>query len=257
MGTNLTPKQILGDRYVHKTSFLGFELYSFDDSDLVSLDQSHPAHKVYIKGFYISKYEVTVDLFKKYLEETKLEALGKKENITWGKHQGNYPVNHISYNDALEFCRWLSDKTGIGYRLPTEAEWEKAAQGGKKNIFPWGNSLDKMPKGLRCGPVGSYPPNPYGIYDMEANVAEFCSTDYAPYPNSDYTLKSWERGNKKVAKGGFPYVDSMTEVLYMCAYRQAVSPEERYWYCGFRLAADSLKADSINKETGKQPPHSS
>ncbi|NIM12580.1 MAG: SUMF1/EgtB/PvdO family nonheme iron enzyme, partial [Candidatus Aminicenantes bacterium] len=183
----------------------------------------YPEHKVYLDGYWMGKTEVTVGQFRKFVEEnryiTEAEMDGlaytwtsdkwePKEGITW-KNPGfiqddNYPVVCISWNDAVEYCKWISEKKEINFKLPTEAQWEKAARGSTGIEYPWGDhepyykgewyanyaAHDSWEKRGEDGfgftaPVGSYPQGApsYGLLDMVGNVWEWCYDRYGIYSN--------------------------------------------------------------------------
>jgi formylglycine-generating enzyme required for sulfatase activity len=133
-----------------------------------------PPHRVWLDTFYIDKYEVTNHKYAEFLKAT-----GHPRPAFWENDRYNspdQPVVGVSWDDAVAYCKWA------GKRLPTEAEWEKAARGGADGRkFPWG---DEEPKGKaafgqdmntgRPAPVGKYQPNGYGLYDMAGNVWEWC-----------------------------------------------------------------------------------
>ena len=158
-----------------------------------------PAHKVYVNAFYMDIHEVTVGEYKQFVKET-----GHRPLPPWVSKYSptdKHPAVCVSWHDAMAYAKWA------GKRLPTEAEWERAARGGlKSKLYPWG---DTAPDGTQCNfadknsiknyadqnaddgyewnaPVASYPPNPYGLYDMAGNVWEWCLDAYAPnfYANS-------------------------------------------------------------------------
>ena len=153
-----------------------------------------PVHPVYLDAFYIGETEVTVGQWRKFTKATSY-GWNKWSELAEYSPGDNYPVVFINWGDAEAFCRWLSTKEGRTYRLPTEAEWEKAARGGLEGKrYPWG---DQLPDGSQCNfadrntdfpwsdkkvddgykftaPVKSYPPNGYGIYDVAGNVWEWC-----------------------------------------------------------------------------------
>ena len=146
-----------------------------------------PWHTVYVDAFYIDKYEVTNAEFKKFLDANPEWQKGSKfqDDETylgfWNRNnypegQGNHPVN-VNWYAAMAYAKWA------GKRLPTEAEWEKAARGGLKNKdYPWGDSINTSMANYEVNsstvPVGSYAPNKYGLYDMAGNVAEWCLDEY-------------------------------------------------------------------------------
>jgi ribose transport system permease protein len=176
-------------------------------SDTGAEDEA-PAHEVDLPAFEMDKFEVTNADFARFVEATGYQTDAEKEGRTknWrGAAQGkdNHPVVFVSWNDAVAYCRWL------GKRLPTEAEWEKAARGTDGRTYPWGNEWDPSKantkeSGLRgTAAVGSFGAgaSPYGVEDMAGNVWEWTADWYEPYPGSTY--KSDYFGQKfKVLRGG-------------------------------------------------------
>jgi len=150
-----------------------------------------PAHKVYVDGFWIDKYPVTNIQYKRFIEET-----GHRIPRYWDDEKCNaplQPVVGVSWDDANAYCEWLTKKTGQKYRLPTEAEFEKAARGIDGRIYPWGNQppnskLVNCELQERIPEVGTYKNNvsPYGCYDMVGSVWHWCQDWY----DSDYYRKS-------------------------------------------------------------------
>jgi formylglycine-generating enzyme required for sulfatase activity len=133
-----------------------------------------PVHTVKISGFWMAEHEVTNQQWEQFRKRKRpVEARGDQQ-----------PATRLSWDDAAEFCSWLSKKEKKRYRLPTEAEWEYAARGGLKDAdWPWGNerASGRATFGKReTTPVGSYPPNGFGLYDMAGNVEEYCSDWYDP-----------------------------------------------------------------------------
>jgi formylglycine-generating enzyme required for sulfatase activity len=168
-----------------------------------------PVHIVYLDAFWMDKFEATNA---KYSECMKSGACGwpKLVNTVDGQNNlsdsklGNYPVIYVTWNDASKYCQWA------GKRLPTEAEWEKAARGTDARLYPWGNILDKrflnFPiRGSR--EVGLYPSgaSPYGVEDMAGNVWEWVADWYDAnyYANSPRNNpKGPESGQYHVSRGG-------------------------------------------------------
>lgn len=184
------------------------------------LDNEKPVHKVYLDGYWLGKYPVTVGQFKKFVEETGYKTDAEKGQGSWQFQKGdwvvrldgnwkntyfeqgeNHPVVSVSWNDAMEFCKWLSKKTGVNFKLPTAAQWEKGARGTDERKYPWGNEKpdntranyadinfwnkykDARPADktiddgyTETSPVGSFPAgqSPYGLFDMAGNVWEWC-----------------------------------------------------------------------------------
>ncbi len=197
-----------------------------------------PQRQVYLDAFYIAKYEVTNAQYRKFVKAT-----GYREPYGWDDknfNQPNQPVVGVSWEDAAAYCKWA------GRRLPTEAEWEKAARGDGGWIFPWGqdwnkqnansSSLDKH----KTAPVGSYPQgvSSYGVYDMAGNVWEWCADWYV----ADYYLLGPGRNppgpstsDSKVIRGG-GWFDSPTQLRTTNRYYS--HPMVRYNGIGFRCAKD-------------------
>ncbi len=141
-----------------------------------------PAYPVYVDAFYIDTHEVTLRQYDAFLQATGHRPL--PEEYEEFCPTPDYPVVFVSWEDAMAYAKWA------GKRLPTEAEWEKAARGGLVGQkYPWGNAkpngtqcnLDRLQDGhLYAAPVRSYPPNKYGIYDMVGNVWEWCADENRP-----------------------------------------------------------------------------
>ena len=201
-----------------------------------------PTHKVTLSNFYISKYEVTQAQYKKFLDATKRPE--PSEN--WDPDtKGSYPVTNVSWDDASTFCEWA------GGRLPTEAEWEKAARGTDARRYPWGNApepscmrVNYMECGGSTKPVGSYPTgvSPYGCFDMAGNVWEWVADwfddkyyTYTPSNNPPGPRNIMVSGaaSKRVFRGGSATFDVRS---IPCANRNGADPSSKDGSIGFRLA---------------------
>jgi formylglycine-generating enzyme required for sulfatase activity len=169
-------------------------------------DDEKPQHEVHLDTFEIAKYPLTNIQYKAFLDANP----GHPEPQGWNNRtfpagKANHPVVNISWNDAQAYAKWLSEKTGKDYRLPTEAEWEKAARGTDGRTYPWGNKFDPSKCNTSEGgpggttPVGIYPEgaSPYGVMDMAGNVWEWCEDWYG----EDY-YKQGENRNPKGPKSG-------------------------------------------------------
>jgi sulfatase modifying factor 1 len=189
-------------------------------SDLGSTDE-RPAHRVFVGDFFIDRYEVTNDEYAAFLnemgneleggahwifiesEECGIEQVGKKFVAEEG--YGDHPVVLVTYYGAEAYAAWAKK------RLPTEAEWEKAARGGLGGKeYPWGNDIDTTranyaKKRMGTTPVGIFAPNNFGLYDTAGNVAEMVSDYYADryyYHSPTADPKGPETGERRVIRGG-------------------------------------------------------
>jgi formylglycine-generating enzyme required for sulfatase activity len=249
----------------------------------------YPQHRVRItKPFLLGKYEVTVGQFRRFTDETgyRTEAEsdgtggwgynasierceGRKTEYTW--RTPGYPVSDtqpvvdVTYNDALAFCRWLSQREKARYRLPTEAEWEYANRAGTTTRYSNGNDPKRLPQFARSidvthheefghvqeltihaddptafpSPVGHYAPNGFGLYDLHGNVWEwvadwYSDTYYATSPVDDPAGPA--SGELRVRRGGgwnsFP-------VWLRSSFRNWNTESSRCVNLGFRVARDN------------------
>ncbi len=181
------------------------------------------------KHLYIGRYEVTYYQFKKFLDDTQCKKYANKPhgNTRWEYNgQGNpenyreeqYPAVNVSWNDAMRFCEYLSEKTGKHYRLPTEAEWEYAANSGRYNNF--GSTVNfwyKDNSNMELQKVGLNAPNRLGLHDMIGNVWEWCADG-----GTD---------SVKVVRGG----SFLSDEVEFREIRQLLSPDYRDVTVGFRV----------------------
>jgi formylglycine-generating enzyme required for sulfatase activity len=155
-------------------------------------DDEQPQHSVYVPEFTIAKYKVTNLQYAAFVRAMKHESPGDWEGGKIPAGEENHPVANVSWHDAVAFCEWLSRETSRPFRLPTEAEWEKAARGTDGRLYPWGNepptpelcNFDESDIGYTT-PVGRYSPqgdSPYGCADMAGNVCEWTQSLYRGYP---------------------------------------------------------------------------
>lgn len=170
--------------------------------------REYPRHKVYLDEFYISAYEVTFDEYDHFCDDT-----GRRKPSDWGWGRGQHPVISVKWGDAVAYCKWLSRKTGVNFRLPTEAEWEKACRAGSDGKWCFDDNelllMDyawyRKNSGFKTHPVGQKKPNAFGIYDMHGNVSEYCSDRYGEnyYSSSpSRNPKGPRRGRCWVNRGG-------------------------------------------------------
>jgi len=217
-------------------------------------------HQVRLSSFYISKYELTVGEFRKFIEDSGYKTDAEKgdgsyvwDGKEWKKQAGinwrhgvsgsvrpqseeNHPVVHVSWNDAVAYCEWLSKTTGKRYRLPTEAEWEYACRAGTTTPFNTGSNLtteqanyagnypyNNNAKGQyrqNTVPVESFAPNAWGLYNMHGNVWEWTDSLYD------------KSGSSRVLRGGHWYSNAS---YCRSAYRNYDTPDYRSNDVGFRL----------------------
>ena len=209
-------------------------------------EEQRPKHKVYVDTFYIDRYEVTNAQyyeFLDYIKKTKDHSKCHKDEpiikdhtpLNWELDYYNHPeysVVRVDWYDAHAYAAW-KDK-----RLPTEAEWEKAARGTDERRWPWGNEFEFR----KCNigdpePIGSHEDgkSPYGCYDMAGSVAEWC----ADWGDMRYYNKSPNRnpigpeeGDKKIIRGGSRFAN--VGVLLRCTARKTMSPKLGNMGVGFR-----------------------
>ena len=194
-----------------------------------------PAHNVTLPAFEIDKFEVT---FRDYA--LFMEATGKQSPREFENSRLNHPLQpvvSVSWQDAKDYCAWEKK------RLPTEAEWEKAARGTDKQHYPWGNEPDALNANIRgkgdnfrnTSPGGKFPEgaSPYGAMDMSGNVWEWTEDWYQPYPGNEHPNDFY--GERfKVIKGGS--WDSNLD-LARPAIRGKAFPDQKKNYIGFRCVA--------------------
>lgn len=184
------------------------------------------------KGFYMSIHEVTMEQWHTVVGD----------NNSPSQDEMNLPVDNVSWEDCQLFARRLSEKEGQAYRLPTEAEWEYACRAGTRSEFAFGTdiSTDLANYGdfrKKATPVGTFPPNAWGLCDMHGNLSEWTADWFEPYPVTDAVDPTGpEKGRRRVLRGGA--FDS-PEVFVRSAHRASGIPTLRYDGLGFRLVRDA------------------
>jgi len=292
-------KFIMGDDRVEKTNQAG----EFGNAKPWYLDE-HPKHTVELPAYYIEEHEVTNKQYLAFiakqggkypdhwmssgyvfslnldkLQQVKVEKLRKLAANVFKLDKDTramkapallhdikaiiatmdkLPVTYVTWQQAAAYCKWA------GLRLPSEAEWEKAARGSDGQAFPWGNTWKRHLSNtgseqwdMGVAPIRSYPSDksPYGVYDLAGNVSEWVQDWYKAYPNSDY--KSDKFGETfKVAKGAGWSGGTGHYALQLFqrgAYRSNLPPENTFDDVGFRCAADATPAmrQAISTTPGK------
>ena len=233
-------------------------------------DDERPVHRVHLSEFLIGRYPVTHEEYARFVRATGYPApavrglpliAGGGREATFNElaapyvwtdvppaGHGGHPVVLVRYDDALEYCEWLSGMIDRTARLPTEAEWEKAARGGVDGLrYPWGNDIDasrcnfladpsvKRQKGTK--PTGTYAPNAYGLYDVTGNIWEWVADWYDPayYSAGDVEdPRGPDSGNMRIVRGGSWVNDDVA--MLRIAYRHKVPPDTYSYTIGFRIA---------------------
>jgi len=219
------------------------------DDDQLAYDDEKPQHSVEIPyDYWMARYPVTNALYNAYVE-----AKRKKHPVTGWEKKKDHPVVNVSWDDAMAYCRWLDDlmraelPPGLVLRLPSEAEWEKAARGSDGRIYPWGDQFNRNKcnslEGGKAGatPVGAYSlqgDSPYGCADMSGNVWEWTRSVKKAYPYKAGDGREAEKASgARVLRGG-SFSDDDRYVR--CAYRDHSSPDSRHGSLGFRLCVSPI-----------------
>ena len=236
------------------------------------------SREVRVSDFWMGACEVTRDQFDAFFQDeglsqgSKVDAVTRPTpqyiDLTWGMgKEGGYPVNSMSHDAALMFCRWLYRKTGVFHRLPTEAEWEYACRAGTGSTYPHGED----PKALdayawhagnskgRYQKVGQKKPNAWGLYDMLGNLAEWTLDQYVPDPlkaygdsTADPLIPPKTRYPRSVRGGSYldpaarttPALRTGSDVSWN--RRDPQVPKSRWWltdgmFVGFRVVSPRLQ----------------
>jgi sulfatase modifying factor 1 len=202
-------------------------------------DDERPVHRVWVDAFELAAWPVTCQEYDAFLHAT-----GHARPRDWSTEfsRPDLPVVGVSWLDCLAYCAWRA-AAGEAVRLPTEAEWERAARGGREGErYPWGDAIPRwIPEGGRGPLIAPWPvtlgePNAFGLYGIAANVHEWCADWYA----ADYYAVSPEHdpagpptGIRRASRGG-SWRHAVT--ISTCAARSRLDPSFRYTDYGFRLA---------------------
>ena len=193
-----------------------------------------PAQKVAIESFFISETEVTNEQYQEFVKETNHQAPHGWNEGHYPAGTANRPVTGVSWQDAVDYCQWLSTRVGALVRLPLEAEWELAARGQQGFKYPWGNEWDDRAaasenKNGFVHAVRSYPAgrSPFGAYDMAGNVWEWVGDVH----DSEGKPKSIEDAPSRVIKGGAANEHS---ALISATSRNVIPKDYSGAFLGFR-----------------------
>lgn len=206
--------------------------------DKFATENERPRHHVTFKSaFGFARFPVTVGEYRLFDPEHALDD------------EADLPVVNVTWNEASAFCEWLSELSDRNVRLPSEAEWEYACRAGTQTCFSTGDSLSLdqanflySEQGERIGPgrrscAGTYPQNPYGLYDLAGNVGELTAdTWHSTYVNAPTDGSAWLDGDastRRVIRGGA--WDHLPRLL-RCASRDSIPTNERRDNLGFRVA---------------------
>ena len=247
-----------------RTGPLGVELVlvsgdSFQMGSSAGFDDERPVHTVTISSFYIGTFEVTQAQF-----EASRRGLRKLPGQI--SADGHRPAVSVSWRDAVEFCRRLATNDSddaVVYRLPTEAEWEFAARGPERRVYPWGdqpptpkhaNLAGQADNFDKLAPVGSFPQGatPTGIHDMIGNAAEWCTDWYAPYAaNSQIDPFGPSIGTERVLRGSsFAY---KAKIWSRAGMRVTSAPTDREPDFGFRVVRELTDDEKMFARLALQP----
>ena len=256
--------------------------------DAAGLPDEQPQAAVTIeKPFWMGRCEVTNEQFARFdpTHDSRFEHRTSwqfsEEYLGWRLNHPKQPVVRISWDEAAAFCRWLSERTGMKFTLPTEAQWEYAARAGTSTPLSYGDldadfsaaanmadvtirdlayegwrplSPDLVPRDARfndrslvTADVGSYQPNPWGLFDMHGNAAEWTRTLYRPYPYGDDGRSNLPSDAPKVVRGGSWYDRPLR---CRSAFRLGYQPYQKVFNVGFRVIAEDA---SVRQTAAAQP----
>lgn len=226
------------------------------------LPDEGPQHKRSLPVYYIDQYEVTNLQYKHFIDATGRRSPKYFKNRTYPIGKTDHPVTYVSWYDANEYCHWA------GKRLPTDAEWEKAARGTKGQYFPWGNEFDvdkanTPQRWARIGiegdtsPVGSFEKgkSPYGMYDASGNVWEWTASWYEPYPGNTHPTENYGQQYKTLKGGSWWdcsfYKCGISAPLYNRSFFLRSTKNNSF---GFRCASDKpvVRGGAAGKTKGKK-----
>ncbi len=210
------------------------------------LDQ-HPERTLNLAAYYIDQYEITNKEYRRFIVETQFpEYPTHWQETAVPEGLGAHPVVNITWREAFSYCAWA------GRRLPTEAQWEKAARGPEGQLFPWGPEDRKKVANMgvegdrKTVPVGSYPEDksPYGVFDLAGNVMEWTRDWYQAYPGNGHKDPRFGTQFKVLRGNGFQKAGHYFLEAYRYAFnRTEVPPDDYFENVGFRCATPFLTTE--------------
>ena len=198
----------------------------------------HPQQKVFLDNYYIDRYEVTNKEYKMFLADTNYyETPSHWKNRKYKEGEGDLPVTQVTWYEAFAYAIWA------GKRLPTEAQWEKAARGIDGREYPWGNQFNENMANIgiegpkKAMPAKTFPKDisPYQVYDMAGNVMEWVLDWYEPYSGSNYKSSRFGKTFKVIRGSGFHRAGHYFLRAYNSVfYRTEADPDTYFENVGFR-----------------------
>ncbi len=217
-----------------------FLMGSDPKAEVAPYPDEYPQQSLTAAAFYIARTPITNRQYQEFLEATHHPAPGHWVGGVSPPGKEQHPVTYIDWHDAQAYCHWAN------VRLPSEAEWEKAAGGGGR-LWPWGDEPPTRERGNfnawigTTSPAGAYPrgASPYGVLDLAGNVWEWTASEYRAYPyQPDDGRDSAQSRERRVVRGG-SYLHTDRDVRN--SYRQGFAPSARDVYIGFRVASASAR----------------
>ncbi len=250
--TGCQPKDLIVDKYGVSMVFVDAGSFVMGTDKPISPfgENALPAHEIFLSEYYIDQYEVNNAAYQKCVEANQCEPIDfpsseKQQAIQQelGYLEDQSPVTYVSWMQAQAYCAWRDA------RLPTEAEWEKAARGTDGRTFPWGEEINCSNAnygsiGQYCEgklmPVGSYPEgiSPYGVFEMIGNVSEWvsdCYIDNYDWQEAENPIAPETEGCFRVARGG----NYITADIYLTTFDRDSEEPDGGPFIGFRCAMDA------------------
>ena len=217
------------------------------------LEWEQPQHTVELSEYSIGKYPITNREYQEFIKDAKYQPPQGWDGDKFPDGKGGHPVVNVSWDDAIAYCKWLSEKTKKPYRLPTEAEWEKAARGEDGRVYPWGKEFDSKKANTNesgivdTSEVGQFSPqgdSPFGCADMAGNVLEWCldwfdGNEYRNRKQGVKDPKGPESGSSRGLRGGSWAYD---QYFARVSFRYLNRPSYPWSLYGFRVVVASPPA---------------